>query len=433
MIRPHRSVAESRGCLNSDARRLWTARHRSRLRSSVYVLGVLFFSACRGEKANGSGDRTVVSQDSDSAGVRVVESSETALQIHLHWLQDTVPELEIGGFDDGVPFMFTDINGIVDLPDGSLVVINGGSAELRWFTASGSHQATAGGHGGGPGEFGRPKLLSRFEQDYIAIFDRGRRRLVQVAVDGTSMDAVIPAELDRQLLAGSAEAVVGSRIVFRVSETSPNSCPETETCKLPMHLRWVDFETGESGNLATYTRRWINYLDARGQKFLIDGLFDHQGLVTAGPVGPVVEGGSQFELRQLDVDGGPVMIMRLSKSTEPVSRAILDDYASQTSDPREMKRFFDMTELPDALPAFSALQVDRMGFYWARLFSHVDSDPPEWLVFDDEGFALGTVEFPAGFEVASIGEDYVLGKWTDQRDVEYVRRYSLNRSGVGVR
>lgn len=433
MTRPRRSRSESGSELNRPPPRSWSAGPRSILRSSMYGLFALLVAACRGEQVAELGDRTIVSQDSDSANVRVVESSEAALQVHLPWLEDTVPGLEIGGLDGQVPFMFTEINGIADLPDGGLVVIDGGSAELRWFTASGSHQEVAGGRGQGPAEFGRPKLLSRFEQDSLAIFDRGRRRLVRVASDGSSIDVVTPADLDRRLLAGSAEAVVGSRVVFRVSETSPSACPENETCELPMHLRWVDVESGESGNLATYSRRWLNYVDARGGRFLIDGWFDHQGLVAAGPAGLVVEGGSHFELRQLDLRGNPSLIMRLSKSTEPVSSAILDYYASQTSDPREMKRIFDMAELPDALPAFSALQVDRVGYYWAKLFNHVEIDPPEWLVFDSEGRALGTVEFPAGFEVAAIGEDYVLGKWTDQLGVEYVRRYSLQRSGIALR
>jgi hypothetical protein len=40
---------------------------------------------------------------------------------------------------------------------------------------------------------------------------------------------------------------------------------------------------------------------------------------------------------------------------------------------------------------------------------------------------LGEVALPSTLGVTEIGEDYVLGTWRDEMDVEYVRMYSLDR------
>jgi hypothetical protein len=48
-------------------------------------------------------------------------------------------------------------------------------------------------------------------------------------------------------------------------------------------------------------------------------------------------------------------------------------------------------------------------------------------VFDRDGRYLGTVETPAGFYVHQIGADFVLGRWLDELDVEYVSMHRLEK------
>ena len=48
-------------------------------------------------------------------------------------------------------------------------------------------------------------------------------------------------------------------------------------------------------------------------------------------------------------------------------------------------------------------------------------------VFDSIGTLLGEVEAPLGFEPYHIGDDFLLGTWRDELDVEYVRLYSLHK------
>ena len=46
-------------------------------------------------------------------------------------------------------------------------------------------------------------------------------------------------------------------------------------------------------------------------------------------------------------------------------------------------------------------------------------------MFDPAGAMLGVVETPARFTVDEIGPEFILGRWTDELDVEHVQVYEL--------
>jgi len=50
---------------------------------------------------------------------------------------------------------------------------------------------------------------------------------------------------------------------------------------------------------------------------------------------------------------------------------------------------------------------------------------PEVLTFDTEGRYLGPVEMPAGFQPFQVTGGRVVGRWTDEMDVEFVRVYGV--------
>jgi len=72
--------------------------------------------------------------------------------------------------------------------------------------------------------------------------------------------------------------------------------------------------------------------------------------------------------------------------------------------------------------------LDDAGLLWARRYA-VDPDAPrQWVVFGQDGRALGTVALPSGLSVAQIGNDFVLGMWRDTLGVRLVRRHTLLRA-----
>jgi hypothetical protein len=69
--------------------------------------------------------------ETESAGVRIVESSEAALRTPLSWVVGTSPDLELGEVDAAGPAQFARVEGVVGFADGSFVVLDAGSQVLR--------------------------------------------------------------------------------------------------------------------------------------------------------------------------------------------------------------------------------------------------------------------------------------------------------------
>lgn len=362
----------------------------------------------------------------DSAGVRIVESSGEALGTVLPWVVDTVPNLELGEVEGDGPLQFQNISGIVQLPDGGLVVLDEGSRELGWFEASGEPGRTTGGAGRGPGEFLEPLLVPRFQTDSLLIFDRGRRAFTWVAIDGSGERALGPGG---PLLTRMPRASAGTRAVFRSASSGSGSCRENEGCEVPVLLRWVDVTGTLADTLAVHPGRMITYTES-GPPVLLTGPLDQRGVAAVGPDGPVVEGDPRFELRQFDADGRLLAIFRVDAHAPMAPQDALGLYLQRFSERGEMRRIFELMGLPEVVPAFQALRVDRLGWYWAELFRPGEGGASEWLVFDPNGRARGMVELPSELEVHEIGANFILGRWVDELGVEYVRRYALDRRSV---
>lgn len=386
------------------------------------LLTLAALGACAENDVNRALSEVGAASERDSAGGRIVESPGEALVTVLPWKVDTVPDLELGAVEGEGPAQFTSISGIAGLPGGGLVVLDEGSAELRWFEASGQHVRTSGGRGQGPGEFLRPVLVPRFQADSLLIFDRARRAFTWVASDGSGVRALGPGG---RLFRGTPRASVGSRALF-VSASASDSCVENQGCEVPRFLRWIHVTGSATDTLAVLVRRILSFSEAGGPAVMLTGPLDQRGLAAAGPKGLVVEGDPRFELKRFDAEGRLIAIFRVDAPPRETPRDALDRYVQRFPDPDEMRRIYELMGLPGVIPAFQALYVDPHGWTWAERFRPGEDDAPEWLVFDPEGRARGIVELPRELEVHEIGEDYILGLWTDELDVEYVRRHALD-------
>jgi len=104
----------------------------------------------------------------DSANIRIVENPRPAEGSRLGWRVGPAPTVTIGAMDGEEPYLFQHAVGTTRLSDGRIVVADYGSMELRIFDgASGTHLATTGGAGEGPGEFGDLMDVERLPGDSI--------------------------------------------------------------------------------------------------------------------------------------------------------------------------------------------------------------------------------------------------------------------------
>ena len=129
------------------------------------------------DQASPGGDSTgLEAAVRDSADIRIIENPRPPAGSRLDWRVGAEPAVTIGSVDGEDPYLLSRVRGGFIVPDGRIVVVNGGSNELRVFDALGIHVATWGGSGEGPGEFTSLIQAHRWPGDsLIALYSQGRR------------------------------------------------------------------------------------------------------------------------------------------------------------------------------------------------------------------------------------------------------------------
>ena len=88
------------------------------------------------------------------------------------------------------------------------------------------------------------------------------------------------------------------------------------------------------------------------------------------------------------------------------------------------------------LPVLRSIHADAAGNLWLQPYYVAGAEPPPFEIHAPDGTWLGSVSVPPGLQrtfvqyqapYMEIGEDYILGVWTDDLDVQYVRMYELRK------
>jgi hypothetical protein len=111
-------------------------------------------------------------------------SDDPSIAARRPFLVDSVPAVDIGDEADGPHALFSGPVLPALLSDGSIVVANGGSQELRFFDGTGEWIRSAGRAGSGPGEFNSLGWLDVRAGDTLRTYDWGQLRVQVFSADG---------------------------------------------------------------------------------------------------------------------------------------------------------------------------------------------------------------------------------------------------------
>lgn len=366
----------------------------------------------------------------DTTDPVVVENPRPHPDSRLPWRIGAEPSLSIGSVAGGGPDQLFRVTDATRLPDGRIVIANAGSSELRVFNPDGTHAATWGRRGEGPGEFasGSPAIVAQWPGDSVAAPNRGRLSVFDK--DGNHgrdvrLELVVANVVD--LLPDGGIVTGGiARMHGAMTGSTGSVRPDVEWKVLGADGK-LDASFGEFPGT-----EWWAVFSLGGQ---IESSRVHPfGRNTVGAAwGDLVAIGDQasYEIKAFAADGSLVRIVRRDGDLEKPTRADLDAYWERRyADLPDDRRANSLREakdvgLVDAYPAFSRIVADRVGNLWVREYrSRV------WTVFDREGGVQGLIEIPPRFGVFEIGEDYLLGLVRDELGVEYVQLWALDR-GAG--
>ena len=147
----------------------------------------------------------------------------------------------------------------------------------------------------------------------------------------------------------------------------------------------------------------------------------------------------RFSVRSVSLDDGAVTaILRRDEPVREVTDEDVDAYvewmtAGSVAAGLHVPPGLREQPMAPTLPALTSIHLDAGGNLWVEPHSRHGSRVPPFQVYTPDGEWLGTVSVPPGLQQENlglpvrleIGDDYILGVWRDELEVEYVKMYGL--------
>ncbi len=358
----------------------------------------------------------------DSAGIQIIEAMRPLWGDSSLWSIDPEPVVDLTLTGSGPQHEFYQARSMKQRPDGSLMIANTGSEEVRVYSATGEFQGSFGGSGDGPGEFRSLYVIENAGDTLLAMDSDGRVAVVAPDLTVVRTFNIAPLTLDLHYVDGGAilpepralvlpQAGVAGRtrrpdplVLFDLEGEQIDSIGETRGPELYVYGGTVGVFFGKSSHIA-----------AMGQR-IFNGANDI------------------MQVEELDVSGNPVRILRIPGYPLDLSDAQIaaerDFFLDRSPPGSPFRQGFEDAPASDTRPAYNDILVDPSGAVWLELYrgASEQDQPEEWLVLDADGTWLGTVEIPDRFSVSDITMDAVLGVWDDELDVDHPQVLRLTRN-----
>jgi hypothetical protein len=392
----------------------------------------------------GSSDAARNTSARDSAGIEIIENTQPGWAAADAWQISDTPTLSMGAAEGDPDHEFYQVRGAVRQSDGTIVVANAGSHQLRFYRPDGSLEAAIGRKGGGPGEFEMLAGLEKLRGDSLLALDMLHRRmslytpegtlvrdiplqgagpfvfltLVGPLGDGTYLATTPGIRLGLEMLNRPLGPARDSLQVFRIDSAGTTTDTIGVFPALAVNVRSVEFG-GRSMPMPMPVAFSSATHAATGDGVAYIGF---SGSYQIGVYGP--EGNLRRLIRKTHE---PRVITDADKQRyrERMTREAVNLPSQMRSMMEQMRSVIENPDFAETLPAFGRMLVDTPGNLWVS-DSRVDQDDPQtWTVFDPGGRMLGAVTVPAGLSLSEIGTDYVLGYLTDEIGTQHVLLYRL--------
>ena len=361
----------------------------------------------------------------DSAGVRIVEALRPLWGDSSLWRIDPDPVVDLTLSGAGPAHEFYGAGSMKERPDGSLMIADGSSREVRVFSATGEFQGSFGGEGDGPGEF---RSLRRVENAGDTLLAFGDARVTVVAPD---LSVVRTFRVDRfttdlhYLDGGAVLPELNRPVLPQVGLTGLVWRPEPLVL---FDLRGTLIDSiGETRGNEVYV--------SRGDEYRTIAPFFGRASRIAVHGRRILRGSSEtMQVEELDMSGNLLRILRIPDYPLALDDATVAAERAAILDGVPPGHFFRgvLEEAPASRtrPAFADILVDPSGAVWLELHRGESErdEPEEWLVLDADGTWLGTVRIPDRFTMSDITMNAVLGVRWDELDIAHPQVLRLTRN-----
>ena len=402
----------------------------------------------------------------DSAGVRMVVNSDPLWIAGEGWRVTPEPTLILGTRDTPLEQQFHNVGGATRLSDGTIVVLNRGSSELRAFDSSGRHLWSRGGVGDGPGEMkayadAYPQLL-RLAGDTLQVqngwdrirFDPAGELVAHETLGVGGLRSLGPYHL---YACPFGLYFAHDQVLACDDDERPPGSAETWASHVTVvRTTWA---LDRLDTLATFFETDWGRVD-NPWRSLTPSPFGRNGLfrVSGEPRPTLLYATTDaYRIEAWDIANAALSLVVERRTARRARSERETNYASKPGplypftegmNPRD-KRWSPV----DSLSIARDFRQDALGYLWVRRapspaegdegvpLESVNADGTRFVLmlssglhdlFRPDGVYLGTVKLPHGLRVMEIGADYVLGVATDDLDIQYVHLYGLDRGFGGT-
>jgi len=367
----------------------------------------------------------------DSAGVEIVESTRPAWEEGVGWTVGPEPLLRIGVVEGDLAHQFTGITGAVRLPEGTVVVADDGSQEVRFFGLDGSHLKTVGRRGGGPGEFTGLAGLGKDTMGGVWAYDFSLRRITWM--DGTGeITGITSLGLEPGMLNAVGVLSDGTFLLKQLWGAEETSAASRGGLRRdPIALVRFDTQGVLLDTLGLFPGREVYLTEEDGRGVMNTPPFARNASTTIRSGRAIVGPQRAFEVLEIAPNGSLVRVVRIPRREEAVGPEALEAYiqgrlrGAPADRHPGIRRSLEAMPVPETVPPYGAIRGDDVGNLWVGAWAMYPQLADTWEVFAPGGAWLGTVKMPPGVDPADIGPDWILGVGRDELDVEYVVVYPL--------
>ena len=358
----------------------------------------------------------------DSAGIRIAENPRPPEGSRIGWQIGPDPTVTIGAADGEAPYLLYRVGKPATLADGSIVVPEGISSQVRVFDAEGVHLRSWGGYGEGPGKFDELRSVARWRGDSIAAWDHYPHRGVSIFDSEGNLGRVVALGMgqpDRSITVLRGGSLMADHWLRQ--EHGTGLLVQEQVFEIR------DADGVRTASLAPLAGREFFEFQNRGMPVWEDIAFSRRVHAAAWRDLAIVSRNDRYELRAYAPDGTLRHIVRVDHAPIPVTESLIELRREELGGGGR----FDEMPHPETLPAFMTVMSDALDHLWVREYNVPGQVGRHrlWTVFDPEGRVLGYVEMPEGMVIDEIGADYVLGRRLGEGGVVQVAVWPLRREG----
>jgi hypothetical protein len=385
----------------------------------------------------------------DSAGVRII-INERPEWTGTGWRLRSEPLLDIGVADGKPEYELHDVMGAVRLSNGTVVIANMASANLRYYDPNGRYLFAAGRSGQGPGEFQQLMGVAAIRGDTV-VGNNAFRGWELFTSSGKYVRSVRTTN-DPQRKTASQVAPE-----FWLADGSAFGSLRWESQTRSGRTRWTDSMTlahvDRLGAIVTQLPGMPSTERAITQGRTMTVQFGPRGHLATSADKLYFMFGDDYSIRVMSPSGRVEQIIRRTWTPRRItdsemkawtehytnpSRETVEPGASPTGIRALRLRNIETMTFSATLPSTAEILVDADGNVWVREsyvadyfarggWGQVPDSATRWSIFNALGRWLGDMTMPARFRALQITRDAVLGLARDDDDVEHVRLYRIDK------